>query len=75
MTTPNLTVLRRLDAALEPTKRAVLDMKATLDAAGVTNQDAALARLERGHVPCRTTGCSRPIEPRRMSFGNLLTSD
>ncbi len=37
-----LTVLRRLDAVLEPTKRAVLDMKATLDAAGVTNQDAAL---------------------------------
>ena len=37
-----MTVLRRLDAVLEPTKRAVLDMKATLDAAGVTNQDAAL---------------------------------
>ena len=37
-----MTVLRRLDAVLEPTKRAVLDMKATLDAAGVANQDAAL---------------------------------
>ena len=37
-----MTVLRRLDAVLEPTKRAVLDMKATLDVAGVTNQDAAL---------------------------------
>ena len=37
-----MTVLRRLDAVLEPTKRAVLDMKASLDAAGVTNQDAAL---------------------------------
>ena len=37
-----MTVLRRLDAVLEPAKRAVLDMKATLDAAGVTNQDAAL---------------------------------
>ena len=37
-----MTVLRRLDAVLEPTKQAVLDMKATLDAAGVTNQDAAL---------------------------------
>ena len=37
-----MTVLRRLDAVLEPTKRAVLDMKTTLDAAGVTNQDAAL---------------------------------
>ena len=37
-----MTVLRRLDAVLEPTKQAVLDMKATLDAAGVANQDAAL---------------------------------
>ncbi len=37
-----MTVLRRLDAVLEPTKRAVLDMKATLDAAGVVNQAAAL---------------------------------
>lgn len=26
-----MTVLRRLDAVLEPTKRAVLDMKASLD--------------------------------------------
>ena len=37
-----MTVLRRLDALLEPTKRAVLDMKESLDKAGVTNQDAAL---------------------------------
>ena len=37
-----MTVLRRLDAVLEPTKDAVLRMKARLDAAGVTNQDAAL---------------------------------
>ena len=37
-----MTVLRRLDAVLEPTKQAVLDMKARLDAAGVANQDAAL---------------------------------
>ena len=37
-----MTVLRRLDAVLEPTKQAVLDMKASLDAAGVTNQDGAL---------------------------------
>lgn len=35
-------VLRRLDAVLEPTKQAVLDMKAALDQAGITNQDAAL---------------------------------
>jgi len=37
-----MTVLRRLDAVLEPTKKAVLDMKASLDKAGITNQDAAL---------------------------------
>ena len=37
-----MTVIRRLDAVLEPTKDAVLRMKAQLDRAGVTNQDAAL---------------------------------
>ena len=37
-----MTVLRRLDAVLEPTKQAVLDMKTALDKAGITNQDAAL---------------------------------
>ena len=37
-----MTVLRRLDAVLEDTKQAVLDMKASLDAAGVVAQDPAL---------------------------------
>ena len=37
-----MTVIRRLDAVLEPTQAAVLDMKKQLDAAGVTNQEAAL---------------------------------
>src|SRR5437016_5089367 len=37
-----MTVLRRLDAVLEPTKQAVLDMKASLDNAKITNQDQAL---------------------------------
>jgi type I restriction enzyme M protein len=37
-----MTVLRRLDAVLEPTKKAVLDMKASLDQAGIANQDQAL---------------------------------
>jgi len=35
-------VLRRLDAVLEPTKKAVLDTKAMLDKAGITEQRAAL---------------------------------
>ena len=37
-----MTVIRRLDAVLEPTKEAVLHMKAQLDNAGITNQDRAL---------------------------------
>ena len=37
-----MTVIRRLDAVLEPTKDVVLRMKAQLDAAGITNQDRAL---------------------------------
>ena len=35
-------MLRRLDAVLEGSKQAVLDMKATLDDAGVVEQDPAL---------------------------------
>jgi hypothetical protein len=37
-----MTVLRRLDAVLEPTKNDVLEMKAALDKAKVDNQDAPL---------------------------------
>src|SRR3989337_747883 len=37
-----MTVLRRLDAVLEPTKQAVLDMKASLDKAGIVHPDQAL---------------------------------
>jgi type I restriction enzyme M protein len=37
-----MTVLRRLDAVLEPTKQAVLDMKTSLDKAKIANQDQAL---------------------------------
>src|SRR4051812_35382824 len=37
-----MTVLRRLDGVLEPTKKAVLEMKAALDREKVTNQDDAL---------------------------------
>ena len=37
-----MTVLRRFDALLEPTKQAVLEMKTTLDTANITNQDPAL---------------------------------
>ncbi len=37
-----MTVLRRLDVELESTKQVVLDMKASLDDAGIVNQDQAL---------------------------------
>src|SRR4051812_27126366 len=37
-----MTVLRRLDAVLEPTKKEVLEMKAALDRENVIDQDAAL---------------------------------
>ncbi len=42
-----MTVIRRLDAVLEPTKRDVLQMKERLDAAGIANQDAALKQAAR----------------------------
>ncbi len=37
-----MTVLRRLDAVLEPTKQAVMDLKASLDRADIVHQDAPL---------------------------------
>ncbi len=39
-----MTVIRRLDAVLEPTKQEVLEMKQRLDDAGVTNQAPALCQ-------------------------------
>ncbi|OQA86190.1 MAG: putative type I restriction enzymeP M protein [bacterium ADurb.Bin236] len=44
-----MTVLRRLDAVLEPTKQAVLDMKVRLDKSKIVHQDAAL-RQEAGQA-------------------------
>ncbi|MDO8681126.1 MAG: class I SAM-dependent DNA methyltransferase [Acidobacteriota bacterium] len=40
-------VLRRLDAVLEPTKKAVLETKGMLDEAGITEQHAALCAASR----------------------------
>lgn len=39
-----MTVIRRLDAVLEPSKDAVLRMKEQLDKAGIANQHSALCR-------------------------------
>lgn len=38
-------VIRRFDAVLEPTKKAVLNMKASLEAQGITEQDDALKTI------------------------------
>ena len=42
-----MTVLRRLDVVLEETKQAVLDMKASLDALGIVEQDPALRQASK----------------------------
>lgn len=49
-----MTVIRRLDAVLEPTKEAVLQMKKSLDEAGVINQTDALCNVA-GQAFCNTS--------------------
>ena len=49
-----MTVIRRLDAVLEPTKEAVLRLKEQLDRAGVANQHAALCQAA-GEAFCNTS--------------------
>ena len=55
-----MTVLRRLDAVLEDSKQAVLGMKATLDDAGIVEQDSAL-RQAAGQAFYNTS----PVHPAR----------
>ncbi|AQS09903.1 putative type I restriction enzymeP M protein [Clostridium saccharobutylicum] len=49
-----MTVIRRLDAVLEPTKESVLEMKKNLDAAGVVNQTGALCNVS-GQAFCNAS--------------------
>ncbi|MGG4195685.1 class I SAM-dependent DNA methyltransferase [Paenibacillus jamilae] len=49
-----MTVIRRLDAVLEPTKDAVLQMKKNLDDVGVVNQTAALCNVA-GQAFCNSS--------------------
>lgn len=49
-----MTVIRRLDAVLEPTKESVLEMKKKLDEAGVVNQTDALCSTA-GQAFCNTS--------------------
>ena len=46
-----MTVIRRLDAVLEDTKDAVLNMKKKLDTANVTNQNEALCNAAGQSLP------------------------
>ena len=69
-----MTVLRRLDAVLEPTKQAVLDMKAALDRAGITNQDDAL-RAGSGQAFYNTSPFTlRDLSPAPASSSSRPTS-
>ena len=47
-------IIRRFDAVLEPTKKAVLEMKANLDAAGILDQDEALCGVS-GEAFCNAS--------------------
>lgn len=47
-------IIRRFDAVLEPTKKAVLEMKANLDAAGILDQDEALCGVS-GEAFCNSS--------------------
>ncbi|CAK0778028.1 hypothetical protein CCP3SC1_920014 [Gammaproteobacteria bacterium] len=65
-----MTVLRRLDAVLEPTKKAVLEMKAALDKERITHQDDVLRAASgqafyKPHPSCCAT--SRPVPLNRSS--------
>ena len=54
-----MTVLRRLDAVLEPTKQAVLDMKAALDQAEIVHQDQALRQAAEQAFYNTSSSCRR----------------
>lgn len=59
-----MTVIRRLDAMLEDTKPAVLEMKKMLDAAGITNQWPALCNAA-GQAFCNASPfCLRDLTSR-----------
>ena len=59
-----LTVIRRLDAVLEDTKLQVLEMKKTLDTAGITNQWGVLCNVA-GQAFCNSSPfCLRDLTSR-----------
>ena len=69
-------LLRRLNAVLEPTKQAVLDVKATLDANGVTTKTPCFGRC-RGRpstVPRRTRSATAGAGPEGNSWPTPWTT-
>ena len=58
-----MTVLRRLDSLLEPTKKAVLRMKATLDHAGIDYQDGALRQAAMRALPASSPSSEAEANP------------
>ena len=60
-----MTVIRRLDAVLEPTKQAVLAMQARLNDQGIVEQEAALkqAACLLQCVPIHLARSPRPCDP------------
>ena len=69
-----MTVIRRLDAVLEDTKPQVLEMKKTLDTAGITNQWGALCNVA-GQAFCNASPfCLRDLtsRPNRRAPGGGL---
>jgi len=64
-----MTVIRRLDAVLEPTKQAVLDMKDKLDRAGIVADQ---------HMPCARRRTKRlqhiQVHPPRPSGARKATA-
>ena len=67
-----MTVLRRLDILLEPTKDAVLERKAQLDKAGISNQEPVLFQVT-GYPFCNTSRFTMKklkaeVDPKRLKM-------
>ena len=67
-----MTVLRRLDILLEPTKDAVLERKAQLDAANISNQEPVLFQVT-GYPFCNTSRFTMKklkaeVDPKRLKM-------
>jgi type I restriction enzyme M protein len=62
-----MAVLRRLDAVLEPTKQAVIDMKVSLDQAKIVHQDQAL-RQAAGQAFYNTSKFMRDLKARQQQL-------